>query len=921
MPLATGTRLGCYEITSAIGAGGMGEVYKARDTKLNRDVAIKVLLAAVGTDPGRLARFSREAQVLASLNHPNIGAIYGLEAGDVPGLVMELVDGPTLAERIAVGPLHLGEALAIAAQIAEALEAAHERGVVHRDLKPANIKVRDDGTVKVLDFGLAKAMDPAEAGHYTSSQDASPTITTPAMTGIGVILGTAAYMSPEQAKGRPADKRSDVWAFGAVLYEMLTGRRAFGGEDVSDTLANVLKIDPDWTALPPDVPAPIQTLIRRCVAKDRRHRIADLSVARFVLAEASVAPPPAALASSAAPVMPRWTAAAIAAVAMLAATIAGLAVWRLTPSAPPAPVTRFVVALPDAQQAMLTRQVIDISADGTRFVFVAENHLVLRSLRDFDSHEIQGTDSNRPINSPVFSPDGQSIAFASGDNTIKRVAITGGVPVTICTSPPPFGMIWDASGILVGRSGAGIMRCPMNGGELEPLVSVPAGEQAYGPQLLPGGKAMLFSVASLADGPLRWDKSRVVVQTLATGARKTLATGTDARYLASGHMIYAVAGIVFAVPFDPARQEILGPAVAVVEGVSRPVAVSTGVAQLAVSRTGTLLYVPGKVGTASADRAVATADRSGTLTRLPIPAGPYEQIRAARDGTHLAIGIVTGQEANVSIQDLSGASAMRRLTFGGRNRFPIWSPDGQRVAFQSDREGDLGIFSQRVDGNGPVERLTKAGPGEEHVPESWSPDGTQVAFSVIKSAQYSLSMLSIADGKATPFGDVRSAEPIGAVFSPDGRWVAYSESPNTSVGGGSAGNTNPNRGVYLQPFPATGARYQMPRQALDFHPVWGPKGAELFFTPSASSGRLASVIVTTLPAVSFGTARQMPARVTGNRISNETRAYDILPDGRFVGLVEPNESATETGPKSAEMRVVLNWFTELQQRVPTVPVK
>jgi serine/threonine protein kinase len=454
-----GTRIGGYEILAMLGAGGMGEVYRARDLTLGRDVALKILPESFTTDPDRVARFRREAQVLASLNDPHIAHIHGFEeSSGVHALVLEFVDGPTLADRIAGGALPIDEALPIAVQIAEALEAAHSQGVVHRDLKPANIKVRPDGTVKVLDFGLAKLV--SGAGDLSADRSAmtmSPTITTPAMTAVGMILGTAAYMSPEQAKGRPADKRSDVWAYGCVLYEMLTARRPFEGEDVSDTLAAVLRGDPDWTAFPPDVPPAIRTFIQRCLVKDPRNRVADLAVARFVLSDASLLappPPPAAPIAIAAPIRSHWRSVLPIAVAVLATALAvGGGAWLVWPSARAEPVTRFALTLPDNQVlAPSGRHSIAISRDGTQVVYVAANRLYLRTLSELDAHIIPGIDSTLSISSPTFSPDGRWIAFHSQeDNAVKRIPVGGGAPLTVCNAVPPSGMTWHASGILIGQ--------------------------------------------------------------------------------------------------------------------------------------------------------------------------------------------------------------------------------------------------------------------------------------------------------------------------------------------------------------------------------------------------------------------------------------------------------------------------------------
>ena len=925
MPLTPGSRLGAYQILSALGAGGMGEVYRAHDTTLNRDVAIKVLLPAVANDPDRLARFSREAQVLAALNHSNIAHIYGLDRHDAHDggatnatafLVMELVDGDELAQRIARGPIPLDEALPIAKQIAEALAAAHEQGIVHRDLKPANIKVRDDGTVKVLDFGLAKALEPTSA--ISMDAAASPTITTPAMmTGVGVILGTAAYMSPEQAKGRAADKRSDVWAFGCVLYEMLTARRAFAGDDVADTLAAVLRAEPEWSALPADTPAAIRVLIARCLVKDRRQRIADLAVAQFVLAEAGGLVSHGGSTIVGAPVAgTRWKSwLGVAAAVIATAALTGIVAWRLGPSTLAAPVARFSFPLPERQMLIINRHGVAVSPDGTQLVFVADNRLFLRKLSELEAQPIPGTEAPVPWLDPVFSPDGRAIAvYSQVDRVVRRIAVNGGSIVTVCPSDGSYGLTWDNSGILVGVGSLGVLRCSPSGGTPERLVMINSDELAQEPQLLPGGQTLLLTIAKGADGPARWDKAQVVVHTIATGARKTIISGaTDARYVQSGHVLYGVEGVVMAVPFDAARQTLTGGPVPVVEGVRR--SGPSGAMQFDVSANGTLLYVPGPSRAGSVEHAIAVADRAGQLTRLPAPPGPYAHVRVSHDGARLAVGSDDGKDASVWIYALNGTGAMRRLTLVGQNRFPIWSPDGQRVAFQSDREGHLGIFWQRADGTGPVERLTKAGPGDAHVPESWSPDGRHIAFSEKKASVFSLRILSLVDNTSAPFGDVQSTDPIGAVFSPDGKWIAYSAVP-PAVGTSLSNLVSSNRGVYIQSFPATTARYQLPKQGIDFHPVWGPKGSELIFVPTTASGRLAVVPLTTQPSVAFGTPSSLPARLSGDRISTDARAFDILPDGRFIGLVSPSDAEAAGSAAGLQIRVVLNWFDELKTRAP-----
>jgi serine/threonine-protein kinase len=926
MAIEAGARIGPYEVLSLLGAGGMGEVYRARDTTLHRDVAIKVVPDLFASDAERLARFTREAQTLAALNHPNIAHIHGLEAsGGVRALVMELVEGEDLSQRIARGALPLDEALPIARQIAEALDAAHEQGIVHRDLKPANIKVRADGVVKVLDFGLAKALEPGIGDGGSTNLANSPTITSPAMTMRGMILGTAAYMSPEQAKGRPVDKRTDIWAFGCVLYEMLTGRRAFEGEDVSDTLAAILRGEPDWTMLPA-LPQSVDVLIRRCLERDWRRRIGSMSTVRFVLEEPAVLSPPSA---AAAPVdggaaqARLETAVALArrhvlmrrvlplaGLAAVAVAAAGVGFSRdVMPPTPPAPVARFLLGLPDGQVLGTTGRTMALSPSGNELAYLTESQLVLRRLSDFEFVPVSAADMGRNLQSPVYSPDGKWIAYYAGsENLVKRVSLEGGAALPVCGASA-LSLDWDASGILVAQGARGVVRCNPAGGAPEPLVNVEDGETVLAPQILPGGDALLFTIAKLAGGPARWDQARVVVQSLRTGERKTvLDGGSDARFVSTGHLIYGVGGIVFAAPFDPVARELRGAAVPVVQGVRRG---TSGAMQLAVSDSGALVYLPGPTGTTQALRRLAIGDRAGNITGLPVPPAAYSHVRVSPDGTRAALGVDDGKQASVLIYALHGTSAVQRLATEGRNRFPVWSPEGRWIAFQSDRGGDLAIFRQRADGTGVAERLTTPAAGEEHVPESWSPDGRHLSFGVAASAagtRVALWMMTLADKTTAPFGGVSSIGSIGSVFSPDGKWLAYAQGRPGAV-------SDVNRGVFLQPFPATGAVYQVPKQLVDFHPVWAKSGGrELVFTAAATAGLMVAVRVTTAAGVTFGTPERFPASVSGDRVASEPRAWDILPDGRFIGITSTTEDAVRGS--SLQMRLVLNWFEELKQRVP-----
>jgi serine/threonine-protein kinase len=907
MPLNTGSRVGSYEIVALIGAGGMGEVYRARDTRLKRDVAIKVLPDAFANDAERLARFQREAELLATLNHPNIGAVYGLEQTDsASAIVLELIEGETLADRLAHGALPIKTTLTIALQIAEALEAAHERGVVHRDLKPANIKITADDKVKVLDFGLAKALEANGAGATAGGAlTHSPTLSMMA-TQAGMILGTAAYMSPEQAKGFPADQRSDIFSFGSVLYEMLTGRQPFHGDTAPDVLASVIVREVDFNALPPNLNLRLRELIERCLEKNPRKRWQAIGDLRTEMERIASAP---AIVEAHAPDRPRWKR-VVPLVATAAASVATVAVatWMLSPVPVPPIVTRFPVPIPETILTTSGYPLLALSPDGRDIVIAEVRRLRVRSMNDMQTRTIPGSEfdaSGVGIVSPVFSPDGRWVGFASStDRTLKKIAVTGGAAVTIGPLGEPFGISWDERGILAGQGSAGIVRMSPDGGTPEQVIKVRSDEQAHGPQLLPDGDSVLFTLAK-GTHITRWETAEIVVQSIKSGARKTLVSGgTDARYLETGHLVYALRGVLLAVRFDLNTLTVIGGPVPVVEGVARPGAAQTGATHYSVSRNGSLIYIPGQVGSHLVQRTLALVDRSGAIEPLKLAPAAYDSPRVSPDGRQVAVAIETVADSNIWVIDISGALAPRRLTFGGRNRFPIWSSDGQHVAYQSDREGDEGIFWQRADGTGSAERLTKPEPGGQHRPDHWSPDGRVMAFTAVNGNAASVMLLDVTTRKAAVFAEARGKWVARASFAPDGKWIAYSSSENGIFD------------VFVQPYPATGDRYQVGSAATLSRPVvwWSPGGRELMFSEGPT--RWFAVDITTSPTFAFGTPHEIPRVGVPNQLGvTGQRNFDQLPDGKRILTVMSGDGTR--GQNSPEIQVVLNWFEELKQRVPT----
>jgi len=884
----------------------MGEVYRARGTKLGRDVAIKVLPELFVDDAERLARFTREAQVLASLNHPHIAAIYGLdEANGARFLVLELVEGGTLADRIdglkADGKgrgLPIAEALAIARQICLAFEAAHEKGIVHRDLKPANVALTADGQVKVLDFGLAKAVDTAPGLSSAAALTASPTITTPAMmTGVGMILGTAAYMSPEQAKGRPADKRSDVWAFGCVCYEMLTGTRLFDGEDVGDTLAAVLMREPDWSALPADTPAAIRLLLPQCLARDRTQRISDFSTVRFVLDA------PATLAAAAPPVTP-----AIA--TPLWRRLALVGVPALSIGAAVAVAGTWLAGRPSATQPLTIQgfqRDIAITPDGRNIVYrvgpagTVGAQLVVRSLDQLDARLLTGITG---IRAPFISPDGHWVGFFEGNGgELKKVSILGGSPITLCKySGNPAEASWgtdDTTIFATGDQTTGLFSVAAGGGDPKMLTTP---DTAHGeadhvqPFILPGGRAVLFTVQVQGQSV---DNAQIAVLDLKTGQKKTLIRGgSDARYVDTGHLVYAAAGTLRAVRFDLGRLEVTSDPVPVVEKVT--MSGTTGTANYVLSQNGTLVYVPGGVGAGLA-RSLAWVNRQGREDLIKAPLRTYSLPRISPDGTRVALDI-RDQENDIWVWDLT-RETLARFTFDpGADQFPVWTPDSRRIIFSSARGGVQNLYWQAADNTGTVERLTTSPNTQGST--SISPDGSRVLFTEAgPKTNADIGMLTLTTPSATV---PRPAQALiqtafnetNAELSPDGQWMAYES------------NESGTNQVYVRPFPEVDAgRWQISTGAGS-RPLWAHSGRELFYV--ASGALWAVAVQTTGSTFSAGN----PAKLfdTGSySFSINARTLDVSADGQqFLMIKTAASNATATLPS---LVVVEHWTEELKARV------
>jgi eukaryotic-like serine/threonine-protein kinase len=914
MAFGPGTRVGPYEILSAIAAGGMGQVYRATDTNLGRQVAIKVLPDTFAQDPERLARFEREAKTLASLNHPNIAIIHGVEtaADGRRALVMELVEGETLAQRIARGPIQLDEVLPLAKQIAEALGAAHEQGVVHRDLKPANIMVRPDGTVKVLDFGLAKA---AVGAASSTASDDSTTMTVTAMTEAGVIVGTAAYMSPEQARGKPVDRRADIWAFGCLLYEMLTARRPFEDQDFSLTLSKILRVDPDFDALPVAVPARVRQALVVCLRKDRKDRASDIHDVWLALEGAFETLAPEVARSVAAP-RPWQRALPIATTAIGAVLVTALAAWSLWPRVEPQPVNRFDYNLPADQVFRSTgRPAMALSPDGRHVVYNTRGGLYLRSMSALEARRIPGTEAT--LASPFFGPDGQSIGYYQ-DGRLKRIGIDGGVPVVICAAGNPFGASWGTDNTILFGQATGIMRVSANGGTPELMIRAKEGEQVYGPQLLPDRHSVLFSVTT-ASGPARWDAAQIVVQSLSTGVRKVLLQGgSDARYVSTGHLVYALGDALLAVRFDVGRLEVERGPVSAVNRVVRAgdPGTNTGAANYGISDSGTLVYVKsgsalwnsGAIGTVPTGTLV-WVDRKRLEEPLAAPPRAYLYPRLSPDGTRLALDI-RDQQGDIWVWDIRRQTLTPFTSGPTIDMAPVWSPDGQRLVWASGRTGAYSLYSQAADGTGSADRLTDS--PNRQLPYGFTPDRQRLLFAEdAPGKSQNLLMLSLErDRPVTRLLEKEFAERNGEI-SPDGRWLAYEADE--------LGQPE----IYVRPFPAVEQGVWRISLNGGREPLWARNGRELFYL--APDGTLMGVPVDVAQgsaSFAWGTAAKLidggsfvggPNTTT---VGYLLRTYDVSPDGaRFLRIKVKEER--EAGGAAQGVVVVQNWTEELKRLVPT----
>jgi len=890
MSVESGQTLSHYRLLEKIGEGGMGVVWSAEDTVLRRKVAIKILPEAFSQNAQRLARFEREARLLAVLNHPNVAAIYGLEESDgVHFLVLEMVPGESLAQRLKRGPLAVDESFDLCRQVAEGLEAAHAAGVIHRDLKPGNVQLTPDGKVKVLDFGLAKvfARDiPVEDLSH------SPTLTDSGMH-TGTILGTAPYMSPEQARGRTLDKRTDIWSFGCVLYECLTGRMAFRGQSAPDVVSAILQTDPDWSALPERTPPRLRNLLERCLEKNPRNRLHDIADARIeieALGEASTPHPgDEAIGLRTRTASRRHTVSWSLASLIVGATVTGVAAWMLGPTGPdtPQPVMRFSVSLPADQTLPVydQRPLVALSPDGKHLVYVADHEgttrLYLRELDQLESRPLPGTEGG---SGPFFSPDSQWVGFFT-DDKLKKISLAGGAAVELCAVVKGVGASWRRDDTIVFPPNPlqALFVVQATGGVPQALTSLDhaAGENSHRwPSFLPDGNAVLFS--TLRHG---FAKGGVAVLSLQTGEwKELLAGGSEPKYTPTGLLVYKVQGTLMAVSFDRQRLEVAGSPVPVLDGL-------LGAANYSFSETGTLVYVAGD--RPLGQRELVWVDRQGRGQPVTRTLREFEWARLSPDGTELAVWF----GSQVWVYEIE-RDVLRALTFESSCITGVWSPDGKRIAFSClGDSGQMNLFWKLADGSGDLESLTKS--TNNQFPSSFSPDGRWLAFTSFTLGSGDIWVLPVGEGEGPPKPFLQTPfREHGAVFSPDGRWLAYTS------------NESGNYEIYVQPYPGPGGKRLISAGGGEA-PLWAPDGKELYYR---NGDQLMAVSIQVEPAFSAGTPQLLFGGDFAHPIYQSLDSiYDVTSDGQRFVMVKKSDQ--QSAP--AQINVVLNWFDELERLVPT----
>ncbi len=889
-----------YLLLEHLGGGGMGVVYRAEDTKLRREVALKFLSKALTHDPDARKRFMREARAVSVLDHLNICTIH--EIDETPDgqlfIVMAYYEGESLKQKIDRGPVPVDEALRIGREIAEGLEPAHEAGIIHRDLKPANVMITSDGVTKIVDFGLAKLR--------TQTQELETAAETGTLeTSAGTVVGTVAYMSPEQATGRVVDKKTDIWAFGCVVYQMLTGFRPFSGTTTTETLAAIIRDDPDWEALPSETPTPIRRLLRRCLTKDPRNRLHDIADARLEIEQAITGSNWASTEQAGQPeptfrdrVRAAWP---VASVAFVVGTLLAITVWRLSgfPSIDIGRQARVVLSLPPGVtiDTVGAQPVLAMSPDDRWLVFVGtkdgRSQLYRRDLEQFDAIPIPGTEG---AEQPSFSSDGRWVGYFA-DGRLKKVPLAGGPPRIVTEAPKPNGMSWGPDGtiVFIRRFGEGLCRVPSAGGTPE-VLATPDFERGDSwflwPESLPDGRSVLFT----NNRGFTTDDAQIEILDLESRARKTvIKAGSCARYVPTGHLVFGHGAGIHVAPFDAERREVTGPSIPVPEPIFYDF--ENGIPHLALSTTGSLAFVP--VGS-TLRRQLVSVDLEGRETPLIEGRRGFAYPRFSPDGERLAVTISEPGDTNIWILNLS-TGTRAKLTLEGSNNFPVWTPDGERVTFHSRRGGVGGIYWKRADGSGESEPLVLAGKvGETIVPQSWTPDGNTLVFQRLFGTEAGIrSDLWIAtrEGDREPLPlMVTGALEAGPAVSPDGRWLAYKS------------NESGRYEIYVQPFPGGGERHQISTDGA-LPPVWSPDGQAIFYQ---TEEQVLTARVSTIGSLRAEAPRVLFKAVYDSGNYHTHPNFDVAPDGKSFVMVKADES----WGRATEIRVVLNWFEELKRLAP-----